>query len=123
MQKERNTAHLRRITGIVCVLVMLCCCTVNSYAATSYSNIANSYATLYDVMFKTITPVATLALCFSALRVLTHDSQNIKVYAAAKRTVMLIVVAYAAFVLLPSVAGLASDLLSGYAWDPSNPSQ
>lgn len=103
-------------------LIAMCCCTMICYAD-SYSSIANSYATLYDVMFKTITPIATLALCFSALRVLIHDPQNIKVYSAAKRAVGVIVVAYAAFVLLPSVAGLASELLSGYAWDPGNPGQ
>lgn len=93
-----------------------------AYAAPD-AGIANSFGPIYSVMFKTVTPLATLALCFAAMRVLTHDPQNIRIYAAAKRAVLVIIVAYAAFCLLPLVASLFDDLFKSLAWDPNSPGQ
>lgn len=93
-----------------------------AYAAPDAS-IANSFGPIYSVMFKTVTPLATLALCFAAMRVLTHDPQNVRIYAAAKRAVLVIVVAYAAFCMLPLVASLFNDLFKSLAWDPNSPGQ
>lgn len=93
-----------------------------AYAAPD-AGIANSFGPIYSVMFKTVTPLATLALCFAAMRVLTHDPQNIRIYAAAKRAVLVIVFAYAAFCMLPLVASLFNDLFKSLAWDPNSPGQ
>lgn len=93
-----------------------------AYAAPD-AGIANSFGPIYSVMFKTVTPLATLALCFAAMRVLTHDPQNVSIYAAAKRAVLVIVVAYAAFCMLPLVASLVNDLFKSLAWDPNSPGQ
>ncbi len=93
-----------------------------AYAAPD-AGIANSFGPIYSVMFKTVTPLATLALCFAAMRVLTHDPQNIRIYAAAKRAVLVIIVAYAAFCMLPLVASLFDDLFKSLAWDPNSPGQ
>lgn len=93
-----------------------------AYAAPD-AGIANSFGPIYSVMFKTVTPLATLALCFAAMRVLTHDPQNVRIYAAAKRAVLVIVVAYAAFCMLPLVASLFNDLFKSLAWDPNSPGQ
>lgn len=93
-----------------------------AYAAPD-AGIANSFGPIYSVMFKTVTPLATLALCFAAMRVLTHDPQNVRIYAAAKRAVLVIVVAYAAFCMLPLVASLVNDLFKSLAWDPNSPGQ
>ncbi len=93
-----------------------------AYAAPD-SGIANSFGPIYSVMFKTVTPLATLALCFAAMRVLTHDPQNVRIYAAAKRAVLVIVVAYAAFCMLPLVASMFNDLFNSLAWDPNSPGQ
>lgn len=93
-----------------------------AYAAPD-AGIANSFGPIYSVMFKTVTPLATLALCFAAMRVLTHDPQNIRIYAAAKRAVLVIVVAYAAFCMLPLVASLFNDLFKSLEWDPNSPGQ
>lgn len=93
-----------------------------AYAAPDVG-IANSFGPIYSVMFKTVTPLATLALCFAAMRVLTHDPQNVRIYAAAKRAVLVIVVAYAAFCMLPLVASLFNDLFKSLAWDPNSPGQ
>lgn len=93
-----------------------------AYAAPD-AGIANSFGPIYSVMFKTVTPLATLALCFAAMRVLTHDPQNIRIYAAAKRAVLVIIVAYAAFCMLPLVASLFNDLFKSLAWDPNSPGQ
>lgn len=93
-----------------------------AYAAPD-AGIANSFGPIYSVMFKTVTPLATLALCFAAIRVLTHDPQNIRIYAAAKRAVLVIIVAYAAFCMLPLVASLFDDLFKSLAWDPNSPGQ
>lgn len=93
-----------------------------AYAAPD-AGIANSFGPIYSVMFKTVTPLATLALCFVAMRVLTHDPQNIRIYAAAKRAVLVIIVAYAAFCMLPLVASLFDDLFKSLAWDPNSPGQ
>ena len=93
-----------------------------AYAAPD-AGIANSFGPIYSVMFKTVTPLATLALCFAAMRVLTHDPQNVRIYAAAKRAVLVIVVAYAACCMLPRVAALFNDLFKSLAWDPNNPGQ
>lgn len=88
-----------------------------------YSGIANSFEPIYDVLFKTVTPVATLSICFAALRVLSHDPQNTRIYIASKRAVLIVVVAYAAFCMLPLVATLFNDLFRSLAWDPKNPGQ
>lgn len=93
-----------------------------AYAAPD-AGIANSFGPIYSVMFKTVTPLATLALCFAAMRVLTHDPQNIRIYAAAKRAVLVVIVAYAAFCMLPLVASLFDDLFKSLAWDPNSPGQ
>lgn len=93
-----------------------------AYAAPD-AGISNSFGPIYSVMFKTVTPLATLALCFAAMRVLTHDPQNVRIYAAAKRAVLVIVVAYAAFCMLPLVASLFNDLFKSLAWDPNSPGQ
>lgn len=93
-----------------------------AYAAPD-AGIANSFGPIYSVMFKTVTPLATLALCFAAMRVLTHDPQNVRIYAAAKRAVLVIVVAYAALCMLPLVASLFNDLFKSLAWDPNSPGQ
>ena len=93
-----------------------------AYAAPD-AGIANSFGPIYSVMFKTVTPLATLALCFAAMRVLTHDPQNVRIYAASKRAVLVIVVAYAAFCMLPLVASLFNDLFKSLAWDPNSPGQ
>lgn len=93
-----------------------------AYAAPD-AGIANSFGPIYSVMFKTVTPLATLALCFAAMRVLTHDPQNVRIYAAAKRAVLVIAVAYAAFCMLPLVASLFNDLFKSLAWDPNSPGQ
>ena len=109
---------------VACVLLcFLFFFLVTPASAAPDAGIANSFGPIYSVMFKTVTPLATLALCFAAMRVLTHDPQNIRIYAAAKRAVLVIVVAYAAFCMLPLVASLFNDLFKSLAWDPNSPGQ
>lgn len=113
---------VRAVVACVLLCFLFFFLVTSAYAAPD-AGIANSFGPIYSVMFKTVTPLATLALCFAAMRVLTHDPQNVRIYAAAKRAVLVIVVAYAAFCMLPLVASLFNDLFKSLAWDPNSPGQ
>ena len=113
---------VRAVVACVLLCFLFFFLVTHAYAAPD-AGIANSFGPIYSVMFKTVTPLATLALCFAAMRVLTHDPQNVRIYAAAKRAVLVIVVAYAAFCMLPLVASLFNDLFKSLAWDPNSPGQ
>ena len=113
---------VRAVVACVLLCLLFFFLVTPAYAAPD-AGIANSFGPIYSVMFKTVTPLATLALCFAAMRVLTHDPQNIRIYAAAKRVVLVVIVAYAAFCMLPLVASLFNDLFKSLAWDPNSPGQ